>query len=190
MKRLLSVILAVTLILSSLCLSACVSHGKNRFFKGKAVKDCGIEDLPQLEKARNLYAPNNHELDFDISVEDFDAYAKTLYEYLLEKNFSYLGYRGIILDSFFGGCPEYEFFLSSELSDHVASEVRDENGSLIKKRYIFVFSNNLSEDSHLLEQCTVNLTYNLEYEKHNANLSVYYPLNQINSYKLIPSSND
>ena len=114
MKKLIGLCLTVILMFS--CLTAC-GNGANRFYNSKVLKEFQITDFPKPQGAEDFEATNSR-LSFNTTAEGFENYAEQLYTYLVGKEFKYFGYRGDELSNFFGGVPEYEFYISSELSEH------------------------------------------------------------------------
>lgn len=179
MKKLLA--LCLILVLTLTCITAC-SYGANRFYKSKVLKEFQITDFPKPQGAEYVSATNRI-LCFNTTAEDFEDYAEQLYNYLVEKDFKYFGYRGDVLSTFFGGAPEYEFYISSEFSEH--QYLVDSNGNKYENCYIFVFSNELSEDNALLNKCEIRLRYIPDNEKNNSFITINYVGNKIFSYTLI-----
>ena len=184
MKKLLA--LCLTAVLCLCCFTAC-SNGANRFYNGKVLKEFQITDFPKPEGVEYVFATNS-QLRFNTTAEGFENYAKQLYTYLIEKEFKYFGYRGDVLSTFFGGAPEYEFYISSEFSEH--QYLVDRNGNEYENCYIFVFSNELSEDNGLLNKCEIKLTYRPDDEECNSYISINYVGNKIFSYTLITDKED
>ena len=175
MKKIISLCLTILLILT--CITSC-SNGANRFYNSKVLTEFQITDFPKPQGVEYVFATGS-QLGFNTTAEGFENYAKQLYTYLVEKDFKYFGYRGDVLSTFFGGAPEYEFYISSEFSEHQYSVDSDGNNC-----YIFVFSNELSEDNGLLNKCEIELTYRPD-EECNSYISINYVGNQIFSYTLI-----
>ena len=115
-------------------------------------------------------ASSNDHLCFNTTKEGFEEYAEQLYTYLVGKDFKYFGYRGDVLSTFFGGAPEYEFYISSEFSEH--QYLVDRNGREYVNCYIFVFSNELSERNGLLNKCEIELVYYPEDEEYHSYVSI------------------
>lgn len=177
MKKVLAVIL-----FSILCLSSC-GKSTDKFFSGTALKDCQISDFPQPISAEDLYAPRKDLLYFNTTPDGFEKNAEQIYNYLIGKDFEYFGCRGNELSSFFGGAPEYEFFLSTQLSDH--QYLVDRNGNKYENCYVFVWSNELSENNGLISDVAIELKYNSSNEEHNTSLSIWYNKNVLTSYTMV-----
>ena len=179
MKRIFAFFLIVILTLT--CITAC-SNGANRFYKGKVLKEFQITDFPKPQGVKDFEATNSS-LSFNTTAEGFEEYAKQIYTYLVEKDFKYFGYRGDVLSTFFGGAPEYEFYISSEFSEH--QYLVDRYGNEYENCYIFVFSDELSEDNGLLNECAIKLVYRPDDVEYNAYVSIRYNGNVLTSYTLI-----
>lgn len=180
MKKLITCVLSIILTFS--CLTAC-NYGTNRFYKGKVLKEFQITDFPKPQEAKDVYAPSNSKLYFNTTTEGFEDYAKQLYAYLVKKEFKYFGYRGKEISNFFGGAPTYEFYISSEFSEH--RYLADRFGNVFENGYVFVFSDELSENSALLNECAIELIYRPDDEEYNTHLCVYYNKNVFTTYTLI-----
>lgn len=178
MKKVL--VLCFTIIVTLSCITAC-SNGANRFYKSKLLKELQITDFPKPQGAEYVSA-SDHSLRFNTTAEGFKEYAEQIYTYLVEKDFKYFGYRGDVISTFFGGAPEYEFYLSSEFSEH--RYVVDNNGKENEICYIFVFSNELSESNGLLNRCEIKVIYHPDNEEYNSYVGINYN-NAIFSYTLI-----
>lgn len=181
MKKMLSIILGIAILLSMLYFSACRKQ-TDKFFSGDALKDCQISDLPKPVSATDLYAPSTSSLYFNTTPEGFEKNAEQIYEYLISKNFKYFGYRGAELSSFFGGAPEYEFFTSTQQSDH--RYLVDRNGNPYENCYVFVWANELSESNGLLSEGVIELIYDSSDEEYNTHLIIRYNKNVLTSYTL------
>ncbi len=179
MKKLLALILTAVFMLS--CFTAC-SNGTNRFYNSKVLKEFQIEDFPKPQGVEDFEATNSW-LSFNTTAEGFEDYAEQIYTYLVEKDFKYFGYRGDVLSTFFGGAPEYEFYISSEFSEH--QYLVDRNGIEYENCYIFVFSNELSESNGLLNKCEIEMVYHPDNEEYNSYVSISYTNNALFSYTLI-----
>lgn len=179
MKKLLACILSVVLTLT--CITSC-SYKANRFYNGKVLKEFQITDFPKPQGVEDFEATNSR-LSFNTTAEGFEDYAEQIYTYLVEKDFKYFGYRGDVISTFFGGAPEYEFYISSEFSEHQC--LVDNNGKEYENRYIFVFSNELSESNGLLNKCEIEVHYHPDNEEYNSCVFISYINNAIFSYTLI-----
>ena len=179
MKKIVTCILAVILTLT--CITAC-SNGTNRFYNSKVLKEFQITDFPHPQGAEDFETTNSR-LSFNTTAEGFEDYAEQIYRYLVEKDFKYFGYRGDVISTFFGGAPEYEFYISSEFSEH--QYLVDSNGKEYENCYIFVFSDELSEDNGLLNKCEIVVRYNPDAEEYNTYVGINYTKNQLFSYTLI-----
>ncbi|MGM9858497.1 MAG: hypothetical protein ACI311_04515 [Bacilli bacterium] len=174
MKNILPIVLTLAL------LTGC-GNSINRFYNGKVLKEFDITDFPHPQGVKDENAPSSSTLYFNTTKEGFEKYAEELYTYLVGKNFTYFGYRGNELSNAFGGAPEYEFYISSNLSDH--KYLVDRFGNKFENCYVFVFADELSEDS-LINECAIELIYRSE-DEYNTHLCVYYDKNVITSYTLI-----
>ena len=153
MKKLLA--LCLTVVLCLCCLASCGSaHKENKWFSEEKLTQCLVGELPTIEKE---YVNHNDE-DIYVSFTDseFEAYAKSVYDYLLSRNYEYLGTRGEQVGTLAGTLTTYYFKPATELSEFYVS------GS-----YKFVYSEgSLDEDGKLIF-CIISLydyeTKNLEY---------------------------
>ena len=183
MKKISAICLTVVLCLC--CFTAC-SNGANRFYNSRVLKEFQITDFPKPQGVEDFEATNSM-LSFNTTAEGFEDYAEQIYTYLVEKDFKYFGYRGDVISTFFGGAPEYEFYLSSEFSEH--QYLVDRNGIEYENCYIFVFSDELSEDNGLLNKCEIKVRYNPDNEEYNSSVLINYT-NTLFSYTLINGLED
>ncbi len=179
MKRFSTICLTVVLCLC--CFTAC-SNGASRFYNSKVLKEFQITDFPKPQGAEDFEATNSR-LSFNTTAEGFEDYAEQIYTYLVEKDFKYFGYRGDVISTFFGGVPNYEFYISTEFSEH--QYLDDENGNEYENCYVFVFSNELSEDNGLLNECAIRVIYRPDDEEYNTHVSISYDNNVFTGYTLI-----
>ena len=178
-------IICLTVVLCLCCFTAC-SNGANRFYNSKVLKEFQITDFPKPQGVEDFEATNSR-LSFNTTAEGFEDYAEQIYTYLVEKDFKYFGYRGDVISTFFGGAPEYEFYISSEFSEHQC--LVDNNGKEYENRYIFVFSNKLSESNGLLNKCEIEVRYHPDNEEYNSCVLISYTNNARFSYTLITDKN-
>ena len=184
MKKLLVSCLTMIVILS--CITAC-SNGANRFYNSNVLKEFQITDFPKPQGAEYVSASDSS-LNFNTTAEGFEDYAEQIYTYLVKKDFKYFGYRGDVISTFFGGVPNYEFYISSEFSEH--QYLVDRYGNKYVNCYVFVFSNELSEDNGLLNECAIVVRYLPDNEKYNAYVSIQYDKNVFTGYTLITNKDE
>ena len=137
MKKLLA--LCSTVVLCLCCLASCGSaHKENEWFSEEKLTECLVVDLPKIEKDyvnhsdRQIYVKFTH--------DEFEAYAKTVYDYLCSQDYKYLGTRGEMKNTLAGLGTSYYFEPVTELSEfYVGGAYRfvysdgtlDENGNPI-----------------------------------------------------------
>lgn len=168
-------LLGLSLIAVMLCgLCACSNNGT--FFSKELLQDNLVPDLPKIsyDKAKQRYKKMYY---YHTTEDEFNSYAAKVYEYLKSLNFEYLGTRGEVLDTFFGGCPTYEFITGNELTDFLYSE----------NTYVFVWANEkYSESPYNLRSHWLEISYYPENisEDNKYNLSLNLNFN-IHSYHLV-----
>lgn len=180
MKKFLLIISLIMTAIISCTLCAC-DNGKH-FFSSAVLKDNLVPDLPRIkcEKAERKYSKVYY---FKTTEEAFNNYVVNVYDYLSSLNFEYFGYRGKEISNFFGGAPEYEFYIGSELSDFKYTE--DRSGHKLENCYVFVWANEIRTEApyknvlkdHYLEIC---------YFSDDREFNVYIDLNfGIETYRLV-----
>ncbi len=115
MKRLLTCILAIALMLT--CLTSCslFTHKKNQWFSEEKLTKCLVSDMSKLacdfvkERDKVIYA--------NLTEAEFDDYLNEIYGYLMAKDFEYLGTRGEVASSLSGAFVTYYFEPATELSE-------------------------------------------------------------------------
>ena len=180
MKKILSCVLVMILTLT--CFTAC-NYESYRFYNSKILKEFQITDFPKPQGAEYVSSTNSM-LCFNTTAEGFEDYAKQIYTYLVGKDFKYFGYRGDVISTFFGAAPEYEFYISSEFSEH--RYLVDRYSNEYDNCYIFVFSDELSERNGLLNKCEIKMVYSSYNESYNSFVSINYTKKSLFSYTLIP----
>lgn len=153
MKKLFA--LCLTAVLCLCCLASCGSaHKENKWFSEEKLTQCLVGELPTIEK--EYVNHNDEDIYVSFTESEFEAYAKSVYDYLLSRNYEYLGTRGEQVGTLAGTLTTYYFEPATELSEFYVS------GS-----YKFVYSDgSLDEDGELIF-CIISLydyeTKNLEY---------------------------
>ena len=153
MKKILT--LCLTLVLCLSYLASCGStHKENKWFSEDKLTECLVGDLPAIEK--DYINHNGEDIYVSFTDSEFEAYAKSVYDYLCSQEYKYLGTRGEQVGTLAGTLTTYYFKPATELSEFYVS------GS-----YKFVYSDaSLDEDGKLIF-CIISLydyeTKNLEY---------------------------
>ncbi len=153
MKKLLA--LCLTAILYLCCLASCSSaHKENTWFSEEKLTECLVGDLPTITK--DYVKHNDENIYVSFTDSEFEAYAKSVYDYLLSQNYEYLGTRGEQVGTLAGTLTTYYLEPATELSEFY-----------VDSAYRFVYSDgSLDEDGDLIF-CIISLydyeTKNLEY---------------------------
>lgn len=112
--------IALILILCLLCagLAACAStYGENVWYSQEKLEECLVSDLPAL------HAPHLVQDDWmvfaNLTREESDAYAQSVYSYLIARQFPYLGTRGHQRGSLAGAFTSYYFQPTENLEQHL-----------------------------------------------------------------------
>ena len=69
------------------------------------------------------------------------------------------------------------------MSDH--QYLVDRNGNTYENCYVFVWSNELSENNGLISDAVIELKYDSSNEEHNTSLAIWYNKNVFTSYTMI-----
>ena len=144
MKKLLA--LCLTAVLCLCCLASCGStHKENKWFSEEKLTKCFVGDLPTITK--DYVNHNDEDIYVNFTNSEFEAYAKSVYDYLLSQNYEYLGTRGECVNSFLTiSC--YNFKSVDALEDCILEEYDD---SLNELTYLFVYSDGaVDEDGNVI----------------------------------------
>jgi len=182
MKKLLA--LCLTIVLCLCCLASCGSaHKENKWFSEEKLTQCLVGDLPTITK--DYVKHNDENIYVSFTDSEFEAYAKSVYDYLLSQNYEYLGTRGEQVGTLAGTFTTYYFEPATELSEFYVSgsyKFVYSDGSLDEGGDpIFCILTIYDYEAKNLEYGTKNFAYNtlitLRY-KSEAPLSGRYALNE------------
>ena len=161
MKKLFTLCFAVVLCLC--CLASCGSaHKENEWFSEEKLTQCLVGDLPTITK--DYVNHNGEDIYVSFTDSEFEAYAKSVYDYLLSRNYEYLGTRGEQASTLAGSFTTYYFKPATELSEfYVGSSYKfvysdgtlDEGGDPI-----FCILTIYDYEAKNLEYGTKNFAYN------------------------------
>ena len=183
MKKLLA--LCLTVVLCLCCLASCGSaHEENTWFSEEKLTECLVADLPTIEK--DYVNHSDQQIYVKFTDDEFEAYAKSVYDYLCFQEYKYLGTRGEQKDTLAGVFTTYYFEPANELSEfYVDGAYRfvysdgtlDENGNPI-----FCIVRIYDCEARALEYGKKSFTYNtvisLCYQTESA-LSGFYVLKDV-----------
>lgn len=114
MKKLL--VLCLTAVLCLCCLASCGSaHKENEWFSEEKLTNCLVGDLPTIEK--DYVNHNGEDIYVSFTNSEFNAYAKSVYDYLCSQEYKYLGTRGEQKNTLAGVFTTYYFEPATELSE-------------------------------------------------------------------------
>ena len=157
MKKIFNCLLIlICLLIMTSCETLDSSWRITNFFSFSVLEYGNIYDLPKPVDATNLQAMSADDIEFQTSKDGFLKYVSNIYEFLKSKKFQYIGTRGEVLSTFFGGAPTYAFYECDELSDFC--EIRDD-GLVNENIYRFVWSNSLTEYSELVDDCCITMKF-------------------------------
>lgn len=126
-------------------LASCKIISESTFVKA------GLDDFVEPEGLKK-HVVSKDTIEFKGSKENFEVYAKEIYDYLVNKDFKYIGITNHkVLDSLFGAMPTYAFYLSTSFEEH-----KDES----KDVYEFVAYNNVDEYNKSIDDVLIKLSYN------------------------------
>ena len=133
MKKLLA--LCLTAVLCLCCLASCGSaHEENEWFSEEKLTNCLVGDLPTIEK--DYVNHNDEDIYVSFTDSEFEAYARSVYDYLLSQEYKYLGTRGEQKDTLAGAFTTYYFEPATELESFWN-----------EGDYIFVFSDGSTDEN-------------------------------------------
>ena len=116
-----------------------------------------LTDFPEPEKKGTRLDSDTYS--YEMTKEEWENYASTIYDYLLLKEFEYFGVGGEVISSLFGGGPTYELVKTSCLEDHLLE--RD------TPCYQFVCYREVNENQESLHDICITLIYYEESNKVN-----------------------
>ena len=129
------VLLIITAILCLYCLASCGSAlEENTWFSEEKLTVCLVADLPTIEK--DYVNHNDEDIYVSFTDSEFEAYAKSVYDYLLSQEYKYLGTRGEQKDTLAGVFTTYYFEPATELESFWN-----------EGDYIFVFSDGSTDEN-------------------------------------------
>ena len=133
MKKLLA--LCLTAVLCLCCLASCGSaHEENKWFSEEKLAECLVSDLPTIEK--DYVNHNGEDIYVSFTDSEFEAYARSVYDYLLSQEYKYLGTRGEQKNTLAGAFTTYYFESATELESFWN-----------EGDYIFVFSDGSTDEN-------------------------------------------
>ena len=183
MKKL--VALCLTAVFCLCCLASCGSaHQENKWFSEEKLTECLVVDLPNVTK--DYVNHSDQQIYVKFTDDEFEAYAKAVYDYLCSQDYKYLGTRGEMKNTLAGLGTSYYFEPATELSKfYVDGAYRfvysdgtlDENGNPI-----FCIVRIYDCEARILEYGKKNFTYNtvisLRYQTESA-LAGFYVLKDV-----------
>lgn len=134
MKKLLSLVLVLILLLTSL--SSCFARYKeNRWFPDEILEECLVPELPNLGDEFTVLEANA-DIYSCLSSAEYNSYVSAVYEYLKAQSFKYLGTRGEQKGTLAGAFTTYYFKPASELEEFYTDG-----------HYRFVYSDGVKDES-------------------------------------------
>lgn len=181
MKKYFLVLLSLFMVLS---VAGCSSNKS-------MLRKMNITDLPTIVDAKLVKKTKNFVSQTTMYLgekDTFDAYAMSVYEYLVDNYYDSLGYSSEILQSFFGTNSIYDFNNQTNLIDQFKTETK------YKITYQFIFSNsnsfwlNETDNTYYLKGASsINIIYfkdnqdsDKEKTKYNIAVELYKPLSRNN----------
>ena len=114
MKKLLA--LCLTVVLCLCCLASCGStHKENKWFSEEKLTKCFVGDLPTV--TNDYVKHSDQQIYVKFTEDEFEAYAKTVYDYLCSQDYKYLGTRGEMKNTLAGLGTSYYFEPATVLSE-------------------------------------------------------------------------
>lgn len=113
MKKLLAFCLTVVICLCYL--TACNTRNENTWYSEEKLTQCLVTELPTITK--DYVNQNNEDIYVSLTNGEFEAYAKSVYDYLCSQEYKYLGTRGAQKTTLAGTLTTYYFESATELSE-------------------------------------------------------------------------
>jgi len=151
------IIICLNFIIVFLLCSCIPTYKFNNFFSNKVLNECNVIDMPRPIDAKNIDATSNNCICFETTSDGFYINVLNVYKYLKNKDFKYFGIEGEVLSSLFGAMPEYAFYYSDSLDDHVSINYR---GFKDENCYVFVWAKKINEANLLLDDFSLTIKYN------------------------------
>ena len=171
-----SLIFTYVIFLSVLC--SCLPFYKiTNYFPAKTLRRCLVSDLIEPINAINMDAPDNHTITYTTDLDSFNEYVIDIYEYLKGKDVV-LGIQGEVLSSLFGAMPNYAFYKSESLEEHIKLDYSHQK---IENSYLFVYG--YIDDTNNIIDNFVEL--HLLYLEGNVTMSFRYSKNSLCSYRFM-----
>ena len=147
--------------------SGCTNYKEDTWYSDKKLVECLVPDLPQ--PSANLLNQEDWKVYDFLSNAEFDAYVQSVYNYLKEQNFAYLGTRGHYKSSLSIAFTSYYFQPAETLEQHY------QNGN-----YYFVYSDGSTDESGSLifwflgiyRSTNTSLQYDRKTYKYNTQLAL------------------
>ena len=178
MKKLLA--LCLTAVLCLILLASCgSSHKENEWFSEEKLTKCLVGDLPTV--TNDYVKHSDQQIYVKFTDDEFEAYAKTVYDYLSSQNYKYLGTRGEMKNTLAGLGTSYYFEPATVLSEfYVDGAYRfvysdgtlDENGNPIFC-ILRIYDCEVSTLEHGKKSFTYNTVISLCYKSESALAGVY-----------------
>ncbi len=163
-KRILVVIVIAATVVTAIAIPASIASKKRRnafekakFFSSERLSECMVEGLPAPTDVDCINL-NSETILFDADTDAFNEYLESVYNYLIGKNFKYLGTRGKVIfaegeaktyefiphdkHKYYGVDKHYGFFSTNETPDD----------------YYFIYSNSIrNEENGEIECCIIHI---------------------------------
>ena len=162
-KRIIVVIVIIAIVATSIAVPANIASKKRRnafekakFFSSERLSEFMVEGLPAPTDIDCINL-NSETILFHADTDDFNDYLSSVYNYLIGRNFNYLGTRGKVIYAE-GETKTYEFFIPNTNKYLTADKYRAFGSTETPDDYYFIYSNSIrNEENGEIECCIVHI---------------------------------
>lgn len=162
-KRIILVIVIAAIVLVAIAVptSIAIEKRKNafekaKFFSSERLSEFMVEGLPAPTDIDSINL-NSETILFDTDSDEFHEYLESVYNYLIGRNFKYLGTRGKVIYAE-GEAKTYEFIPHEKGYHYGAYKHSGFNSNETPDDYYFVFSNSIKNEETGEIECCVKFT--------------------------------
>ena len=162
-KRIIIVIVIAAIVITAIAVPASIASKKRRnafekakFFSSERLSEFMVVGLPAPTDIDCINL-NSETILFDTDTDEFHEYLESVYNYLIGRNFKYLGTRGKVIYAE-GEAKTYEFIPHDKGYHYGAYKHSGFNSNETPDDYYFVFSNSIkNEETGEIECCVIHI---------------------------------
>ena len=167
-KRIIIVIVIASIVITAIAVPASIASKKRRnafekakFFSSERLSEFMVVGLPAPTDIDCINL-NSETILFDTDTDEFHEYLESVYNYLIGRNFKYLGTRGKVIYAE-GEAKTYEFIPYDKGYHYGAYKHSGFNSNETPDDYYFVFSNSIkNEETGEIECCIIHIEHIVE----------------------------